>query len=218
MSLIIGYWPIRGLAESIYLTLEYLEIPYEKKAYTRENYLEWFENDKLNLGIDFPNLPYLIDGDFKTSQSLAILKYIGRKHGLFGGESNEEITKQEALLDSIYDLRMRFARLCYSDDFENKKKEYLENLAKNLKFYDDWLAKRKYMNGDKLFVGDFFLWSVLDINDLMSPGILEPFPNVARFKNEIASLAAIEKYLKSERFKKFPVNGFTAKWGGKEEA
>ena len=31
---------------------------------------------------DFPNLPWMKDGDLKITQSLAILKYIARRHNL----------------------------------------------------------------------------------------------------------------------------------------
>ena len=37
-------------------------------------------NEKFKLGLDFPNLPYLIDGSHKITQSNAILCYLGRKH------------------------------------------------------------------------------------------------------------------------------------------
>jgi glutathione S-transferase len=32
----------------------------------------------MNLGLDFPNLPYLIKGDFKLTESIAIAKYIAK--------------------------------------------------------------------------------------------------------------------------------------------
>ena len=38
-----------------------------------------------SLQLDFPNLPYLIDGDVRITQSSAILRYIGRQFDLLGG-------------------------------------------------------------------------------------------------------------------------------------
>ena len=35
---------------------------------------------KFNLGLDFPNLPYLVDGDFKLTESKSIMKYLCKKH------------------------------------------------------------------------------------------------------------------------------------------
>uniref|UniRef100_A0A8C8VVT6 glutathione transferase n=1 Tax=Peromyscus maniculatus bairdii TaxID=230844 RepID=A0A8C8VVT6_PERMB len=42
---------------------------------------QWL-NDKFKLGLDFPNLPYLIDGSHKITQSNAIMRYIARKNNL----------------------------------------------------------------------------------------------------------------------------------------
>uniref|UniRef100_A0A8C6D395 glutathione transferase n=1 Tax=Moschus moschiferus TaxID=68415 RepID=A0A8C6D395_MOSMO len=42
---------------------------------------QWL-NEKYKLGLDFPNLPYLIDGTHKLTQSNAILRYIARKHNM----------------------------------------------------------------------------------------------------------------------------------------
>uniref|UniRef100_A0A3Q3WT83 glutathione transferase n=1 Tax=Mola mola TaxID=94237 RepID=A0A3Q3WT83_MOLML len=41
----------------------------------------WF-GVKNKLGLDFPNLPYLVDGDKKIVQSNAIMRYIARKHNM----------------------------------------------------------------------------------------------------------------------------------------
>ena len=37
---------------------------------------KWFMEDKKNIGLDFPNLPYLIDGEIKITESLNILTYL----------------------------------------------------------------------------------------------------------------------------------------------
>uniref|UniRef100_A0A8B9DWX2 glutathione transferase n=1 Tax=Anser cygnoides TaxID=8845 RepID=A0A8B9DWX2_ANSCY len=42
---------------------------------------QWI-NEKEKLGLDFPNLPYFIDGSTKLTQSNAILRYIARKHNM----------------------------------------------------------------------------------------------------------------------------------------
>jgi glutathione S-transferase len=47
-------------------------------AYTDSS--KWFGvGDKSKLGFDFPNLPYLINGDFKLTETAAIVRYIIRK-------------------------------------------------------------------------------------------------------------------------------------------
>ncbi|GAV06454.1 hypothetical protein RvY_16444-1 [Ramazzottius varieornatus] len=52
----------------------------------------WF-TEKNSLGLPFPNLPYMIDGNTKWTQLRAILRHLARKHGL-GAKSEEEMQKQ----------------------------------------------------------------------------------------------------------------------------
>ena len=39
---------------------------------------DWL-NEKENLGMEFPNLPYLFDGDVKITETLGIMQYIAKK-------------------------------------------------------------------------------------------------------------------------------------------
>ncbi len=83
-KLILGYWDLRGIAAPIRYLLEYLEVPYsdlyhvygEAPHYSKDKWLSL----KNQLGLDFPNLPYLIDGEFKITESQAIIRYICNKH------------------------------------------------------------------------------------------------------------------------------------------
>ncbi len=70
----LGYWAIRGRGQIARLLLEYTHADWEDVQYTApEKYLN---QDKPKLGLDFPNLPYLLDGDFKMTESEAIERYI----------------------------------------------------------------------------------------------------------------------------------------------
>ena len=81
----LGYWKIRGLGSQIkyqlaYLGVEYQMVEYEQgdaPKYSRDQWLQ----EKYNLGLDFPNLPYLIDGDVALTETIAIHKYIASKWG-----------------------------------------------------------------------------------------------------------------------------------------
>lgn len=80
---VVGYWHIRGLAASIRYMMHFAEVDFEDVTYEcgpapEHNKDCWF-SVKESLGMDFPNLPYFIDGDFKLTETLAIHKYIAHK-------------------------------------------------------------------------------------------------------------------------------------------
>jgi glutathione S-transferase len=74
---ILGYWCMRGRAGAARALLTHLEVDFENKIYASPQ--EWAEA-KPNLPLNFPNLPYYIDGDVKMSESMAILRQICRKY------------------------------------------------------------------------------------------------------------------------------------------
>ena len=95
-KIILGYWPIRGFGQIPRLLLAYSGLEFEEKRYT--DWKEWFEKDKQGLGFDFPNLPYITDGDFKTSESQAIMRYIilkSNKLDLIGKDLKDETIVRE---------------------------------------------------------------------------------------------------------------------------
>uniref|UniRef100_A0AAR2K109 glutathione transferase n=1 Tax=Pygocentrus nattereri TaxID=42514 RepID=A0AAR2K109_PYGNA len=118
MAMKLAYWDIRGLAQPIRLLLEYTGTKYEEKVYScgeAPNYDKscWFE-EKAKLQMDFPNLPYLEDGDRKIVQSNAIMRYIARKHNLCG-ETEDEKIRVDILENQAMDFRNGFVILCYRE-------------------------------------------------------------------------------------------------------
>lgn len=63
----LGYWGVRGRAQIPRLLLAYTDAIWEDVTYTAPE--QWFQKDKFNLGIPFPNLPYVIDGELKLTES-----------------------------------------------------------------------------------------------------------------------------------------------------
>jgi hypothetical protein len=58
------------------MLLHYADVRYEDKQYTLANHAEWLEKDKAALGetLDFPNLPYYVDGLVQISQVCSNIK------------------------------------------------------------------------------------------------------------------------------------------------
>uniref|UniRef100_F7AUZ4 glutathione transferase n=2 Tax=Cercopithecidae TaxID=9527 RepID=F7AUZ4_MACMU len=159
-------------------------------------------------------LPYLIDGTHKITQSNAILRYIARKHNLCG-ETEKEKIREDILENQLMDNRMQLARLCYDPDFEKLKPEYLEGLPEMLKLYSQFLGKQPWFLGDKITFVDFIAYDVLERNQVFEPSCLDAFPNLKDFISRFEGLEKISAYMKSSRFLPRPVFTKMAVWGNK---
>ncbi|KAG3281313.1 glutathione S-transferase Mu 2 [Ictidomys tridecemlineatus] len=218
MPMILGYWDVRGLTNPIRLLLEYTDTSYEEKRYTMGDApdydrSQWLD-EKFKLGLDFPNLPYLIDGPHRITQSNAILRYIARKHNLCG-ETEEEMIRVDILENQAMDTRVQLAVICYSPDFEKKKPEFLETLPEKMKLYSQFLGKRPWFAGDKITYVDFITYDVLDQHLLFEPKCLEAFPNLKDFMSRFEGLKKISTYMKSSQFLRTPLYLKVARWSNK---
>ncbi|KAM3618010.1 uncharacterized protein V6R79_014031 [Siganus canaliculatus] len=207
------------LAHAIRLLLEYTGTKYDEKFYTigeapdydRSSWL----NEKFNLGLDFPNLPYLIDGDRKIVQSNAILRYIARKHNLCA-ETEDEKIRVDIIENQAMDFRLNLARMCYGD-LDNLKSGYLETLPGSLEQFSKFLGDRKWFAGDKITFVDFLMYDVLDMHRMFEPACLDKFKNLKDLLDRFEALEKIDIYMKSDRFIKTPIFAKMAKWGNKKE-
>uniref|UniRef100_UPI00358E25C0 glutathione S-transferase Mu 4-like isoform X2 n=1 Tax=Myxine glutinosa TaxID=7769 RepID=UPI00358E25C0 len=215
-SVVFGYWDVRGLGQPIRLLLEHVSEKYEDKLYVCGDGPDYdrscWLDEKFNLGLDFPNLPYIIDGSVKIVQSGAIMRYLGRKHDLC---PDDEIGWQrvDQLEDHAYDLRIKFARTCYSPDFEKTHQAYTDALPGEMKQLSAFLGNRKWFVGDKLTFVDFIMYEYLDQQLLFSPSCLDNVPTLKQYHQHFEELKNIPAYLKSNRFIKTRINNRMAFWG-----
>jgi len=164
------------------------------------------------MGFDFPNLPYYIDGDTKLTQSSAILRYLGRKHGLVA--KNEKDAEMQDMVDGVTgDLMMGWAFLMYgSQNVEEDKKKYQdERLTPILKQLDKHLGSRQYLVGNYITYSDFVLFERLDGHAILFPGLLDTYSNLKKYHEHMANLKGVKEYRSSDRFNK-DLNGPMAKW------
>jgi glutathione S-transferase len=219
-NLRIGYWNIRGLIESARLMLEYKGIPYKYEDYSvpvdadgtvRRFDSTWFTETKFTLGLDFPNLPYLIDDQVKMTQSNAILRYIARNTSLYGS-SDKEAADIDMLCDCVMDLRNGFTGTSYlpKDSFNEKLPGYLEGVNTKLQQFETLLETRKWLAGKDLSFPDFHFWSMLDQHLLLESSILQKFPNVQRYYAEFLAIPQITAFVESDRCKGVPCNNVMA--------
>lgn len=210
--MILGYWDFRGLAEPARLMLNFMGIDFEDKRY--KDVTDW-SADKYTLGFDFPNLPYLIDGDIKITESVALYRYLGRKSELFPRSETER--RDCDVIESIAnDLRLRMSLLAYlTPDVTKKLHDTQSFCVERTAQVDRFLSGKKFVAGEQLTYVDFMLFEFLIRIEILFSGIYEDKTNVKSFMRRFSALEPIDRYLKSDTYKTFPVNGPEAYWGGK---
>nr|CAB3251159.1 glutathione S-transferase Mu 3-like [Phallusia mammillata] len=218
-KLCVAYWDIRGLAEPIRLMLEWASVEYEDKRYKCQMvppYDRSAWNDvKPTIGLDFPNLPYLIDGKVMITESWAIMKHIARNHDLLPAKGEEHITDMAEGV--VGDFRKSFTTICYSD-FAAKCDDYFaKDLPVKLEKFEAWFSKHDWVGGNKLTYVDFALCEILDQMQLARGTALEGYPKVKAYLQTFENLDKIKAYRESKRFNKQPCNNPKATWGGQPE-
>lgn len=115
-----GYWPVRWNGQISRLLLAYSGLKWQDINYTSRE--DWFDRDKKQLGLSFPNLPYLINGTYNLTESRAIHVYIITKSGkmdLFG-KNPQDAARVECIIGNINDLRQLIMPLIMDKDYKSK--------------------------------------------------------------------------------------------------
>jgi len=209
MPIEVGYWSLRGLVGFIRLIDVYTNEGIKWVNYEVAQYEQWVEEKAKNeAGFDFPNLPWMKDGDLKITQSLAILKYIARRHNLIPAE----LGTADMLEQQVIDSRSAFGKFNYGgtqpdDEF------VAETLKPQFAKWNAFLADKEFLT-EKLSYLDFLMWEYLDHISLVFPGQLKENANLLAYYKRFATLPAIQAYLDSDAFQVSPISGPKAKYGG----
>ncbi|XP_071546707.1 glutathione S-transferase Mu 4-like [Panulirus ornatus] len=203
---VLGYWKTRCWAQPIRLLLEYTGTKFEDRKYEvgpgpTFDKTCWF-SVKFNLGLDFPNLPYYIDGDIKISQTLAILRHIARKHDMCGRTEHERV-QVDMLVNQAMDFSSALVDVCY-DHFE-RKDQFLSQLPASIKQFSNFLGDKPWFVGDSLTMVDFLMYEFLDQHLHLDPTCLRDATNLQQFMQRFRDLPPIQQYMASPRFMSRPI-------------
>jgi len=209
----LAYWKIRGLAQPIRILLGYTDTEFEDIRYECDDApphacAEWAK-DKENLGLDFPNLPYLFDGDIKITQSNACLRYIGRKNKL-DGESELEKSRVDMMESQAMDFRNIWVNFCYGgtkETLETRSVAYRKKCHDNyLIRFENFLNSKTFFAGDKVTFVDFPMYELLTQHLHFDAALLDTYPNLKAFLKRFEELPKIAAFLKSDKCFKGPMN------------
>lgn len=173
----------------------------------------WFKV-KPTLPVDFPNLPYLYDGDVKISQSVTIMRYLGRKFG-FWPDTEQQAVRVDLIEQQLVDWRGQGVVLFYNDDYDKLKDGYINALPTMMQSMSKFLGTNDYFAGNKLTYVDFLAYEWLDVQKTYQAKVLDATPNLVSFVKRIESIPKVKAYMSSDKFMKWPINNNQAKWGSR---
>ena len=150
----LGYWNIRGLAHVPRLLLAFHKVPFDNFTYT--NGEKWFKEDKLHMGLDFPNLPYLIDGEYNLTESSAIERYIINKWGQSDllGKNAKDNAQMESFLSLFTEIQGAVRGLFFNKDHANDKGPLIEKYKPKLDLLNKFVGNNNFVLG-YLTLADF---------------------------------------------------------------
>jgi len=197
------YFPVRGRGQAIRYICKDNGLELEEEVVTGETW------PKLKPDTPFGQLPVFYDGAIVLAQSNAIIRYLARKHGLYG-KNDVEAAQIDMLNDQQEDLRLSYVRLIYQQ-YDTHKDEFIKNLPTSLAIFEKNLGKNH--DGTGFFVGtqisfaDYNIFDLLDNLQVLSPDSLHDFPLLKAFHTRIASHEKLLRYRQSDAFKNLPING-----------
>ena len=152
---------------------------------------QW-KNEKFNLGLDFPNLPYLIDGEVKLTESLAIHRYLANKHQpeLLGASPQQraEVSMLEGLICGS-GLKNLVTGPCYA----NKKEEALQAIKDKLPQIANYIGINSFLTGSTPVYIDFYFFELLELMAYITDGaIFTDHPNLVQYHYNVATLDGLK--------------------------
>lgn len=186
------YFNGRARAEPIRFAFAVSGTPFEDKRLTQETWPK--EKPNAPQG----RLPYLCIDSKKVSQSMAILRYLGREFKLYGKDSMEMLYIDE-IIDTCSDLMDCWAKAAFAD---SNKEECMKKFKSESvpKFYDmlekcvKGCGKKGFAVGEKISIADLTLFNTVES---CGCDCLDKYPSLKANRATVEKDANLCKYLKS---------------------
>ncbi len=193
------YFKMRALAEAPRLLLHYTEIDYEDIMSWDYYGKEWSE---VKSEVPFKQLPMLVvDQKHEICQSIAILTFIEKIAGINISDSIQN-AKANAVIQSAQELFMPLnptINFSVGDRFKKKREDMMPFLNSRFEDLDRALKDndKKFYVDDKPHACDFAVFHHLDLSKLLDPKLINKFPRLEKFIEDIESIETVKSYLNS---------------------
>ncbi|XP_063819470.1 glutathione S-transferase P 1-like [Pseudophryne corroboree] len=200
------YFNCRGRCESMRMLLADQGLDWKEEVI--EDSDAWVKGDLKKQAV-FGQLPGFKNGDFRLYQSNAILRYLGRNHGVYG-KNSVEATLIDMVNDGVEDLRLKYVNLIY-DNYDAGKEDYIKALPNELCHFERILSNNNggkgFTVGAELSFADYNLVDLLRNHLVLAPDCLSGFPLLSAYVTRVSSRPKLAAYLSSDAHKKRPING-----------
>jgi len=232
MPIKLTYWDVRGLGESSRHLLRYTGEPWEDNPLpiSPEGFGAWIAMKDAE-DMPFGNLPFIDDDGKKVTQSLTVLRYLGKKFNLFP-TNPDDVTLCEIVEQELVDLRDRMSKTCYDPynmgpfapksevgkfDFDFMKKGYRARLSERIPKFEKMLTK-PFLLGDRPVYLDFLMYEFLDAFRRFIPEPFEGCENIIAYMKRFQELPNLKEWFESDKYKEGAyINGPIAVWHGKDQ-
>lgn len=188
------YFALRGRGEMIRLLFHATKIQFKDTQIDPSNWGSM--KPTMPLG-QLPVLVETVDGvKHEIPQSLAIMRHLARRHGLYGSNEEERL-RIDIASDTIAEWRAKFGMV-----FRDKEKgiEYFNNdLPKGLAMIEKLLGNSSSQNGyfvtDKLSYADIVAFDTLDTLVNYKPSVYKDFAKLTKFLETIRNHENLKAYV-----------------------
>ena len=193
------YFKMRALAEAPQMLMCSSGLEY-KYLMSWDHFGDQWSNVKAK--VPFKQLPILeLDNGTQIGQSIAILSYIEKIAGLSIPDP-EKAAEACAVLQSSQEL---FAPLnptvnfAVGEDFKAKKDVMRSDLQSRFSDLERYLSKHdgKYFVDDTPRAAEFACFHHLDLSKKLDPELLDGFPRLMKFVDDITSIYEVSEYMKN---------------------
>lgn len=201
------YWEIKGRGEPARILLKILHAEF-KNVYPQ---FEEYHKTKDNNGMPFPNLPCLVDGDLKITESLSINLYLAENYKPeMLGKNKADKAYVKTIMFLATDIKSAIFDVMFAEKLRELFPQKMKTIQSKLGYIDRFIGPSKKFCFDYLTLADIEVVHTLIMVQYLLPHFgmkIEDtgFKNLERVMGSFMSVPEIKAYLESEEFNARPL-------------